>query len=75
MYKRNKTSLTKQLLLKVISGLSVSVTTPVNTFHNNKNKLKQKHRCNDNKTKTEFEIICNDFVNDKLLSKMKWSFL
>ena len=75
MFKRNKTSLTKQLLLKAISGLSVSVTTPVNTFHNNKNKIKQKHPCNDNKTKTEFEIICNDFVNDKLLTQNEVEFL
>jgi hypothetical protein len=72
MFRRNKTSLTKQLLLKVISGLSVSVTTPVN---NNKNKLKQKNSFTTNKTKTEFEIICNDFVNNKLLTQNEVEFL
>jgi hypothetical protein len=76
MYKRNKTSLTKQLVVKAISGLSTIVTTPINTLHHNNNKLKQKHSCNNNNNKkTEFEMICNDFVNDKLLTQNEVEFL
>ena len=75
MFKRNKTNLTKQSLLKVISGLS-TVTTPVNTFHNNNNKLKQRNSFNNNnKVKTQFDIICNSFVNDKLLNQSEVDFL
>ena len=75
MYKRNKTSLTKQLIVKAISGLSTTVTTSVNTLHHNNNKLKQKHSCHNNNKKTEFEMICNDFVNDKLLTQNEVEFL